>query len=547
MKYFMRSAIVTLVAFLLVSLSASPIHAKTVQFKDVHSDSYYYEAIMKLSKEGILTGFSDGTFKPEQTVTRAQTAIVLAKLFQLELTDVSHPIFTDVPASHPYYKEIMAVAKAGIMKGNANKTFKPDSYLTRAEMAQVLVEAFKLNKQKSSSSVFKDVKANQWYSDSVLTLVNYGITSGITPTTFGPNLHLTRGQLAVFIVRAENIQTPVAGSGQYGSADGKALEASFRSPSSIALLNNGSILVSDSDNHLIRQISKDAVTTFAGMILLANEAGQLEGGLYDGQKESTLFSKPSGISVDHAGNIYVADSDNHAIRKISPKGEVSTIAGNGHLGHADGKGEEALLYSPQDVAVTKDGIVYVADTLNHVIRKIDSSGKVMTLNAPSTRTIELVSGVAESAGDYKDGKLSEAKFNEPSGLALDYKGNLYVSDTGNQLIRYIDFANNTVSTVAGNFTPHTNLYANGGDKDGKALEAQFSAPKGISVTTEGGLLIADSLNHTIRYLKDGQVQTIGRNFNNPTDVIQMKESILVVDHFNNQIQKVHFKETMYEN
>lgn len=541
MKNLTRYIIVTLTAFFFVSLAVDPIQAKTVHFKDVQSDSFYYEAVMELSSEGIMNGFSDGTFKPEEKITRVHAAIVLAELFQLEIKNVSDPIFTDIPTSHPYYKEISAVAKAGMMKGNTNKTFTPDRYLTRAEMAQIIVEAFTLNKQESQSSFFKDVKPGQWYADSVHTLVNYEITSGITPTTFGPNNHVTRGQFAVFIERAKNTHITVAGNGEYGSKNGKSLEASFRSPSSIALLNNGSMLISDSNNHLIRQISNDLVSTFAGMIFSTNDAGQLEGGLYDDQRESALFSKPSGISVDHEGNIYVADSANHAIRKISINGEVSTIAGNGHLGYTDGQREQALLYSPQDIAVSKDGIVYVADTLNHVIRKIDLSGKVTTLNAPSTRTIEVVGGVAELVGDYKDGKLSEAKFNEPSGLALDSKGNLYVSDTGNQLIRYINFANNTVSTVAGKFAPHSNLYANGGHKDGIALEAQFSSPKGIFVTTEGGLLIADSLNHAIRYLKDGQVQTIGRNLNNPSDVIEMKESILVVDSFSNRVQKIHFK------
>lgn len=155
MKYLIRSIIVTLVTFVLVSISSYPILAKTVHFEDVRSDSYYYEAIMTLSSEGVINGFPDGTYKPEEKVTRAQTSIVLTKLFQLELKNESEPIFTDVPTNHPYYKEIAAVQRAGIMKGNINKTFNPNSYLTRAEMAQVLVEAFKLNKQKFSASPFK--------------------------------------------------------------------------------------------------------------------------------------------------------------------------------------------------------------------------------------------------------------------------------------------------------------------------------------------------------------------------------------------------------
>ncbi|TSI07370.1 S-layer homology domain-containing protein [Lysinibacillus sp. BW-2-10] len=542
MKYLIKSILITVVAVIFVSFSFERTSAKILDFKDVQSDSYYYEAILRLGNEGVVNGFPDGTYKPEQKVTRVQAAIVLAKVLQLDIDDPSDPKFTDVPIKHPNFKEIAAVANAGIMNGSPNKTFNPNIYLTRAEMAKIIVEAFNLNQDISSSSIFQDVEPTQWYADAVQTLVKYGITTGITATTFEPKSPVTRGQFAVFIVKAKNSNNIVAGNGEYGSENGKSLEASFRSPSSIAISNNGGVLVSDTGNHLLRLVLNDKVSTFAGMIFKRDKAGQLEGGLYNDEKEYALFSEPSGISVDRDENIYVADSKNHAIRKISGDGVVTTIAGNGFQGHTDGLGEQALFNFPQDIAVSRDGVIYVADTLNHVIRKIDTSGNVTTLNTPSTRSIEVVSGVAEIAGDFQDGTLSEAKFNEPSGLALDSKGNLFVADTGNQLIRYINFTNNTVSTVAGKLNSHNAFYATGGYKDGKAKESLFSAPRGISVTTEGGLLIADSLNHAIRYLKDGRVKTIGDNFNNPTDVVQMNESILVVDSYSNRIQKIYFNE-----
>ena len=187
---------------------------------------------------------------------------------------------------------------------------------------------------------------------------------------------------------------------------------------------------------------------------------------------------------------------------------MSTVAGTGILGLTDGIAATAQFHQPLDVAVSRSGVIYVADTLNHVIRKIEN-GRVTTLNKPSERTVEIFPGVVVPSGDFRDGVLSEALFNEPSGIAIDAKGNLYVADTGNQRIRYIDLQAGTVTTVAGGGKPAGDaLYVEGGFADGRAGDARFNAPRGIEVTPDGGLLIADSLNHVIRYLKDGIVRTV---------------------------------------
>ena len=127
------------------------------------------------------------------------------------------------------------------------------------------------------------------------------------------------------------------------------------------------------------------------------------------------------------------------------------------MGLKDGKSKDALFHEPQDIAVTKDGILYVADTLNHVIRRISPDGEVTTIGAPSTRAVQIRAGVVALAGDYKNGSLAEARFNEPAGLALDGKGNLYVSDSGNHVIRYIDFGKGTVSTAGADHHPATTI------------------------------------------------------------------------------------------
>ncbi len=348
-----------------------------------------------------------------------------------------------------------------------------------------------------------------------------------------------------------------AGRGDYALDEGTVSTAAFRSPEGLAFLPDGRLLVSDANNQLIRVISEGQVSDYAGTALLTDENGLPLGTLADGERGEAAFNHPLGMAADARGNVFVADKGNHAVRKITSSGEVVTVAGDGVRGDADGGGAQARFDSPSDVAVAPDGTIYVADTLNHAIRRISPSGQVTTLNAPSARVVEVYPGLVEDSGDYRDGPLDEALFNEPNGLALDAKGNLYVSDTGNQCIRYIDFETNTVSTVAGDPSltyADDALYKEGGFMNGDALTARFNYPKGIAATPDGGLIIADSLNHAIRYLHDGRVTTLagmaGINGNQdaidtaaklhmPYDVaLDREDNVYVADAYNNKIRKV---------
>ncbi|MFC5451700.1 stalk domain-containing protein [Paenibacillus aestuarii] len=357
--------------------------------------------------------------------------------------------------------------------------------------------------------------------------------------------------------------TTLAGIGDFDAKDGDALDAAFRAPSGILQLADGSILVADSRNQTIRRIANGQVTTYAGPALpvATNSLGFPKGYLLDGKSSAAFFDTPTGLSADAKGQVYVADAGNNAIRKIDANGQVTTLAGSGVLGNEDGQGGKATFNHPSDVAVAPDGTVYVADTLNHLIRKITPNGAVTTLNAASTRAVQVRPGEAAFAGDYEDGPLSAAKFNEPSGLALDSQGNLFVSDAGNQCIRYIDLQTNTVTTLAGkpafangsSIYGKNELYAPGDYTDGAALQARFDYPKGLAVTSEGGLLIADSLNHAIRYLFHGQVTTIAgtmqtgeadgveqaASFYAPTDVLVTAQgNIVAADTLNNKIRVI---------
>lgn len=356
--------------------------------------------------------------------------------------------------------------------------------------------------------------------------------------------------------------TTAAGKGDLGDANGEASEATFRAPWSLLPLADGSVLIADARSHLIRKLSGGLVSTYAGITLAKDAYAFPVGGLIDGPLAASVFQQPKGLAADAAGNVYVADAENHAIRKIDRDGQVTTVAGSGVLGAKDGKGSEASFHSPQDVAVAADGTVYVADTLNHAIRKIASDGTVTTLNAPSTRVVEVSPGEVKPAGDFADGSLETSKFNEPTGIAIDAKGNLYVSDSGNQAIRYVDLAAQTVTTVAGSSAVSYGknaLYVKGGFADGAAADARFNFPRGLAVTSGGGVLIADSLNHSVRYLKDGIVRTVAgdreqfggqadgiesiASLQHPADVAILADgSLLVADAYNNKIRKIDFYE-----
>ncbi|CAH8247046.1 copper amine oxidase [Paenibacillus melissococcoides] len=351
-----------------------------------------------------------------------------------------------------------------------------------------------------------------------------------------------------------------AGSGVSGSADGRGEQAQFRYPAGLLADKNGALLIADTYNHLIRRADASGrVATLAGQVRFAAETREPNGSWADGKGTEARFNRPMGMAEDRQGNLYIADAANHVIRKLDKSGRVTTVAGSGLAGWKDGTGTEARFNEPRDVAVAEDGSLYVADALNHVIRRIDANGNVTTLNARSKRIVEYAPGAVAAGGDYADGKLAECKFNEPSGLAFTPSGDLVVSDTGNQRLRLINLKQKRVTTLAGAGSvasysskfPDARLYAAGGYRDGKAGEALFNGPAGIAITAEGGIVVADRWNHAVRYIYEGKVYTLsggGRTghqngwaeqatFREPIDVAVLSNgTIAVADGFNNSIR-----------
>jgi sugar lactone lactonase YvrE len=274
-------------------------------------------------------------------------------------------------------------------------------------------------------------------------------------------------------ITAGGVVATVAGAAEAsGSLDGIGSAARFTIPQGIATDSRGSAYVADTNNHIIRKVTPDgAVATFAGSPGVS--------GSIDGIGSSARFNRPYGIAIDIADNIYVADTNNHTIRRITPSGTVSTLAGTaGVNGSADGIGAATSFYYPQGIACDRVGNILVAETYNHTIRKITQTGIVTTF-----------AGTARIIGS-QDGIGTSSRFFSPWGIAADALDNLYVADYDNHTIRKIT-PDGMVTTLAGN--PGAS-----GSEDGLGSAARFNNPRGVATDLDGNVYIADSRNSTIR-------------------------------------------------
>jgi sugar lactone lactonase YvrE len=292
------------------------------------------------------------------------------------------------------------------------------------------------------------------------------------------------GNNTVRMITPAGVVTTIAGlAGSAGSGDGAGAAARFNGPQGIALDSVGTIYVADSENNTIRKISSSGVVTTLAGLAPNSSTGSTDAAGYDAR-----FSAPLGIALGSAGNVIVADTNNNTIRQITAAGVVTTLAGSaGDAGSVDGT-SAARFNQPTGVAVDSFGTIYVADRGNHIIRAIAPSGNV--------RTFAGAAGIAGSA----DGPVARARFFSPSGVAVDSGGNLLVADTGNHTIRRITPAG-SVSTVAG-------VAGSPGNVDGSAGIARFTEPVGVAVDGGGGVYVADRGNRSIRKIgADGTVST----------------------------------------
>jgi sugar lactone lactonase YvrE len=301
---------------------------------------------------------------------------------------------------------------------------------------------------------------------------------------------------AVFLPSASADETPpagtlitVAGTGVPGSAGdgGKATEAQLNVPRGIAFDATGNLFIAEFGSSRVRKVSPEGViTTVAG----TGEEG-FSGD--NGPATQAKLKAPRGITVDPGGTLFIADRDNSRVRKVSPDGIITTVAGTGKEGFAGdgGLATAAQMRGPYDVTVDSAGRLFIAEEDNHRIRQVSLDG-----------TITTVAGTGQEDGTGDGGAAVEAGLAAPRGVAVDAAGNLFVADTLNHRVRQVS-PNGIITTVAG-----TGVDGFSGD-GGEATAAQLNSPDGVAVDSAGNLFIADLYNHRVRKVSpDGIITTV---------------------------------------
>ncbi|HPA45804.1 MAG TPA: S8 family serine peptidase [bacterium] len=281
----------------------------------------------------------------------------------------------------------------------------------------------------------------------------------------------------------------IAGNGQdsFSGDGGPAIQSTLSFPYDVAVDATGCIYISDSGNARIRKVNLSGIIT----TIVGTGAEDYSGD--GGPATQATLNTPFGIHVDSSGNLYIADTFNHAIRKVNQAGIISTVAGNGTSGYSGdgGSAKTAQLNKPSAIVTDHNGNLYIADTDNNIIRIVNVSGMISTIAGNRTYGY---------SGD--NGPALNASFRHPMGLDLDANGNLYVADIGNSVIRRIT-PNGIISTVAGSGTEG---YSGNG---GPAVQAQLFNPSDIMLDPTGNLYIADSANQVVRLVDiAGRIRTI---------------------------------------
>jgi sugar lactone lactonase YvrE len=316
----------------------------------------------------------------------------------------------------------------------------------------------------------------------VVAALTFSAPVGVAMDTSGNTFVSDMNDHTIWKVSATNQKTLLAGSsGLQGSLDGKGSNARFDTPGGVALDPSGNLLVADTGNHTIRRIAPDGtVTTLAGAAGTPGSA--------DGVGTLARFNAPTGLAVDGTGAVYISDAQNHTIRLMALDGTVTTFAGiAGKPGQIDGARATAQFDQPNGLALAPNGTLYVADYGNSCIRAISPSG-----------TVSLLAGQYNTHG-YVDGTGTAAQFYLPVGLALDAAGVLYVADAGNHAIRKVTTAG-VVNVLAGS--------GSSGNADGVAAAGLFFLPCGVAVSPAGNVIVADTNNHILRSITpSGSVTT----------------------------------------
>jgi trimeric autotransporter adhesin len=298
------------------------------------------------------------------------------------------------------------------------------------------------------------------------------------------------GKIRKVDVTSGNIST-IAGTGAagFGGDGGAATSAVMNYPTGLAIDGSSNFYIADALNQRIRKIAGTTISTIAG-----NGVSSFSGN--GGAALNAQMNSPQGVAVDAAGNLYIADTGNNVVRKVGTDGNIVAFAGNGQAGNGGdgGAAASAQLKAPQGVSVDAKGIVYIADSGNARVRKVDLTGNISNVAG---------NGTPGYGGD--NGSAGTSQLYTPTAVAADAAGNLYIADFNNNRIRKVS-TNGTITTVAGNG------YAGYSGDGGPATSAQLSLPQGVAVDAAGNLYIADTGNNVIRLVNTtGLISTLAGN------------------------------------
>ncbi|WP_082994860.1 MULTISPECIES: cadherin domain-containing protein [Aquimarina] len=303
-------------------------------------------------------------------------------------------------------------------------------------------------------------------------------TSHVVTITASDGILTASAQITINVtdvVETSTVTVSTFAGNSSGYVDGTGTAARFALPSGCTVDSHGNLFIADGTNHSIRKVTPaGVVTTFAGG----------SPGYADGTGTAAKFNYPYDIAIDANDNLYIADSNNNRIRKITPAGVVTTLAGSGASGSANGTGTAARFNGPRGVAVDASGNVYVSDYGNHRIRKVTPTG--------------VVTNLAGGPVGFADGTGLNARFNHPSGLTVNSNGDIYVCDNSNHRVRKITPAG-VVATIVGNGTA--------GFLDNTGTSARFSYPRDITVDANDNLYVTDFGNRRVRKITPAKVVT----------------------------------------
>lgn len=290
------------------------------------------------------------------------------------------------------------------------------------------------------------------------------------------------GKFTGFVPRDEADCVP-----NFSGDGGPATEATLSCPHSVAVDGTGNIFIADSANHVIRKVEPGGlITTVAGQGGLSGDSGE------GGPATQAKIQGPKGIVLDRQGNLLIADSGNDKIKKLDPAtGTITTIAGTGTPGGAGdgGPATQAQIQEPRTIAVGPDGSLYIAEPTAHRIRRVDPTGTITTF-----------AGTGRGGFSGDGGPATQARLNFPRGVGVDGAGNLFIADSLNQRIRRVD-VNGIITSVAGRGTPCYFSSTNSCGDGGSALEAGFATPRAVEVTSNGDVYVADTFNERIRRIE----------------------------------------------